>query len=190
MKPSNKKMNQKETLSLFNTSKSDGLKPLRRWVDQKTKDLSPQDIVVIKTLFELRELVEHLAPDNKTVDPNALPITVQSKGTKFADENFVGNIIIPQSGGQSMTRRTLLEGFNMVKRRKETLREISNDEETEYGGWFPAPLLDPDEQVTWLDRFIENRLGGKREDLFITWEVSEGKYRLDPWTGILEKVND
>ena len=190
MKPSNKKVTSSDIVGLFKKSKrkaSSELKPLRRRVDKKTENLEAPDAIVINNLMDLKEIVEHLKPDNQS--PDALPITVKSRGTLFADDNFAGNITIPQTSGQSMTRRTLLEGFEMLKRRQQTLDSLEVDEDA-YGGFPPAPLSDPNEQVTWVDRFIMNRLGGVREGLFIVWEISEGKYRLDPWSCVLEKIDD
>lgn len=190
MKPAKKKTNTNEALKLFgNKLQANNPKPLRRWVDEKTQDLKAPDAVVVNNLLELKEIIKSLQPDNKSNDPDALPIIVKSKGTRFADEKFAGSITIPQSGGHSMARRTLLEGFEMLKRRQETLSSLQTNEDY-YDGFVPAPLADPNEHVTWVDRFIINRLGGRREGLYIVWEIPEGKYRLDPWSCILEKIDD
>lgn len=31
-------------------------------------------------------------------------------------------------------------------------------------------------------------MGGRREGLKVVWDISEGKFAFDPWSGKLEKV--
>lgn len=187
LKPTKKKIDAKNIAGLFKQSNGPG--PLKRRVNRKTASLAPMEPVTVSNLLELQEVISHIKPDTGQ-DPDAKPITVQSTGTRFADENFNGNITIPQSGGQSMTRKTLLEGFDMLKKRQETLQAMGKVDLDDFGGFYPATLRDITDQITWVDRFVTNRLGGKREGLYVVWELPEGKYQMDPWTCKLEKIDD
>jgi hypothetical protein len=187
LKPTKKKIDAKNIAGLFKNS--GGPAPLRRRINRKTAALEPMEPVSVSNLLELQEIVNHLKPDGSQ-DPDAKPITVSSTGTRFADENFRGDITIPQSGDQSMTRKTLLEGFDMLKKRQETLQAMGKIDLDDFGGFYPASLRDITDQITWVDRFITNRLGGRREGLLVVWEIPEGKYQMDPWTCKLEKIDD
>ena len=39
----------------------------------------------------------------------------------------------------------------------------------------------------WVDNIIKTRLGGKREGLRVRWDISEGIFFFDPFTGKLTK---
>lgn len=151
--------------------------------------------IIIDSLSELFQLIEHLKPDNKS--PDAKSIIIDSAGTDLADQGpepsfiFEGKIQINQESSQPTVRRTLLDGFEMVKRRLQLDIELKArrvDEEL-YGGFLPPKAPSAAGNITWLDSFIERRLGGKRDGLTIIWELSEGKYRMDPWSCKLEKID-
>lgn len=75
-------------------------------------------------------------------------------------------------GSKSLIRESLLEGFNIVKNRKEYNEKAGRN-------------FDPDTMLCWVDKLIDQRLAGKRRGLSIAWELSDGKFKFDPWTGEL-----
>lgn len=143
--------------------------------------------ITISNLQELKNLVERLKPG---ISEGNAPIVIDTVGTTLADDNFKGKVTIPQAGGQATLRKTMLDGFEMVKNHQSHYRAsiASQNMYDEYGGYLPAPVPDPNEHLMWIDRFIKNNLGGKREGLTIIWELPEGKFQLDPWTCQLEKI--
>lgn len=142
--------------------------------------------VRIHNLAELKRLVSRLAPEANEAPG---PIIINTKGTTMEDETYNGPVVIPQSGGQSTLRQTLLDGFEMVKNHTDYYNAslAGQTELEEYGGYPPAVAPNPDEHMTWLDFFIDRQMGGRREGLTIVWELPEGKFRLDPWSCKLEK---
>jgi len=141
--------------------------------------------VKINNLFELKKLVQRLQP---TTIEHTSPIIVDTKQAKMSDDSFSGKVTIPQSSGDTLYK-TLLDGFSMIKNHREYYSasisaELNPDD---YGGYLPAKPSNPEDHVTWLDIFIEQRLGGKRDGLSIVWDLPEGQFKLDPWSGKLEK---
>jgi hypothetical protein len=152
--------------------------------------IEPPECVQINNLADLYELVKKLKPDESTND--AKPIYYNSKGTQLADAKFNGYIKIPQTGGDSTVRQAVLEGFEMIKNHR-AAREaqlVAYDYPEDFGGFMPARVPDPEDQITWLDGFIARRLGGKREGLAVVWDLVEGKYQMDPWTCEISQVSD
>jgi len=172
------KMNQNEASELF------------RKTPPKTeiaKDDSKK--IEIRTLIDLKGLVKRLAPDSS--DKSLDSIVIDSKKVGMTDEKFSGLITIPQSGGQSTLRKTILDGFEMIKNHQKYYEAslASKTSPDEYGGFYPAVVPNPQNHTTWIDTFIKNNMDGTREGLYIVWDISTGKYRLDPWTCKLEKID-
>jgi hypothetical protein len=137
----------------------------------KQSNSTKHDNPKITNIHELRQLVERLKPGGN--DSNQPPI------------------VIPQSGGESTLRKTLLEGFEMIKNHSAYYQAsvASLDMDDKYGGYPPAIAPNPDTYDTWVDRFIRNNLGGRRVGLTIVWDLPSGTWQLDPWTCKLEQVN-
>jgi hypothetical protein len=144
--------------------------------------VEPPEQVCINNLVDLYELIEKLKPENSVND--AKPIVYDSKNTSFADEKFNGHITIPQSGGDSTIRQSILEGFEMIRNHQKCYEAqlTAHESPEDFGGYMPARVPDPENQITWLDGFIIRRLGGKREGLLVVWDLVEGRYQMDPWT--------
>ena len=168
-------LNRQETIRLFSKkpSKSQSIDT------KKTK---------IHNLIELRKLVDRLKPSQNQENE---PIVIDTKNTAMADDTFNGKVTIPQTGGQSTIRKMMLEGFEMVKNHQKYHQASVTSQVTqeEYGGYLPAVAPDPGEHIMWIDSFIDHNLGGKREGLYIAWKLPSGKYKLDPWSCNLEKVD-
>lgn len=157
--------------------------------NRQSKSAPQIEKIRINNLIELKNLVKRLTP--ASTDDVAKPIVINTRDVGMADETYDGAVVIPQSGGESTLRQTILDGFEMIKNHqnyhKASLATQSSLED--YGGFPPAVVPDPSKHLTWLDTFIDRNMGGKREGLYIVWSVPEGKFRLDPWTCKLEKIN-
>ncbi len=167
-------LNRQETINLF-SKKS----PKLPYNTEKTK---------INNLVELKQLINRLKPGQ---DEENVPIIIDTKNTSMANDTFNGKVTIPQTGGQSTLRKIILEGFEMVKNHQKYHQAslTSQTIQEKYGGYLPAVAPNPEEHAIWIDSFINHNLGGKREGLYITWKLPDGKYKLDPWSCNLEKVN-
>lgn len=174
----NKKMDNNEAARLLSQ---------KRREDVKTP-LAPERVRV-HSLPELKRLVDRLQPENSEEAPG--PIIVNTKKAGIADDTYDGNVLIPQSGGQSTVRQTLLDGFEMIKNHLEyhNASLASRSKIEDFGGFPPALAPNPNDHMTWLDTFIDRNMGGRREGLTIVWTLPEGKFRLDPWSCKLEKVD-
>lgn len=167
--------NKEELIELFKT------KP-----NKKSKEEPSQ--LKISNLKELEKFVERLKPGANEKDST---IIIDTKGTSLSSKEFSGKLSVPQSGGQSNLRQTILEGFEMIKNHHEFYRAsiAAKEIEEEFGGYPPATAPNPDEYSTWIDRFIKHNLGAHREGLTIVWDLPEGSFKLDPWSCTLSKID-
>ena len=174
----------KDNLSQQDIQKMFGAKPKSQSAPER-EEFKP---IRVHNLPELKKLVKRLQPGP---DDKASPIIIDTKKARMADDTYSGMVTIPQSGGQSTVRRTLLDGFEMLKQSQKRYEEslATQNMEEEYGGFLPAVVPNPTEHHTWVDTFIDRNMGGKREGLYIVWNLPEGKFRMDPWTCKLEKVD-
>ena len=175
----------KDKLSQQDLNKLFGAKPKSR-PDAPEPEFKP---IRVHNLVELKRLVKRLEPS--TDDNTARPIIIDTVKEGMADDTYSGMVTIPQTGGQSTVRRTLLDGFEMLKSAQELYEEslATQTMEEEYGGFLPPVAPNPADHHTWVDTFIDRNMGGRREGLSIVWELPEGKFKLDPWTCKLEKVD-
>ena len=92
-------------------------------------------------------------------------------------------------------RRVLLEGMDVVKAKIElvqaSLQAADEDDDLmpEKIRW-GIKMSDIDKQFFSVDQFIKKELGGTRRGLMIRWEVKEGAYEFNPYTGELGKANN
>jgi hypothetical protein len=171
--------NNDEILSLFSK------KPKKLSESQNKSEPSK-----VTSLYELKKLVDRLKP-GAVEESKSIIIDAKSLSLPKDDQYKEGPVVIPQSGGQSTLRKTLLDGFEMIKNHNVYFKAsvASLDLDDEYGGYPPAIAPNPENYDTWVDRFIRNNLGGRREGLFIVWDFPDGTWKLDPWTCELEKVD-
>jgi len=175
-----------EATRLFQTPKDKGSSPSDRSFsksEQRPSGIAPPEQVHINNLADLYELVKKLKPSENSSN-DAKPIIYNTKGTNFASEKFAGHVTIPQSGGDSTVRQSMIEGFEMIQNhhRCYEAQNMAHDRPDDFGGFLPAKVPNPDEQITWLDGFINRRLGGSRNGLFVVWDLVEGQYQMNPWT--------
>ncbi len=88
--------------------------------------------------------------------------------------------------GDSTARKTLADGFNLLKNRFEIKQRLKNNRPDieDFGGYIPAPLM-LSETISTLDNFIEKQMGGHRNGLMIEWIIGGVKWMYDPVGGIL-----
>jgi len=83
-------------------------------------------------------------------------------------------IKIYMPGSDHPLRKSLEKGFDFVKRRIEYNKLAKTN-------------MDVDSMFCYVDSLIHQRLGGKREGMYITWDLEDGKYKFDPQNGELSK---
>jgi hypothetical protein len=95
------------------------------------------------------------------------------KVTSYVELTEAIKPFLPENN-KSEARKSFIEGFEFVKRRKKFNDTAGNQ-------------LSTDDMRCWVDNVVKQRLGGRREGLGVVWDLPEGKFKLDPWTGKLEK---
>lgn len=89
--------------------------------------------------------------------------------------------------GDTTIGKLLIEGMDMAKRQAKFADAPLGDLE-EYGGFYPA--APPSAQhYMWVDTLIARRLDGKRNGLFVEWNLQDGKFQYDPYTRKLEMLS-
>lgn len=87
-------------------------------------------------------------------------------------------------------RSMLLEGMHEVRSAVELSQQAESQRmAADFGGFPPASVPWPTESWANVDNLIRSRMSGKRVGTKIEWQVREGRYRFDPMSGRLEKVN-
>lgn len=90
---------------------------------------------------------------------------------------------------KSELRKLIIDGFDIVKKRIEYYNKAMElDKNGSYGGIKPL-IIDVDKAFCWVDKLIEERLDGKREGLTVIWNLNDGKYVFDPYTGTIKEPN-
>jgi len=92
-------------------------------------------------------------------------------------------------GSDSQARKTLMDGFEILKTRAEVEESLDQIDDNEFGGYVPAPLSMNTSIVT-LDQFIQRGMGGERDNLKIKWVLNGVTWVFDPWTGDLDDKRD
>lgn len=144
--------------------------------------------IEIKTLFELKKLVERLKPTN-TKDST---LTVNFEKVDTPSGQVIPSLPVSmKSNGESMERRILIDGFELLKRQREykEAAKVYEEDVDSFGGFIPAVPIESESSVSWIDRFVSDHLDGRRDGLFVMWDITEGTYRLDPWSCKLEKMS-
>lgn len=78
-------------------------------------------------------------------------------------------------------RKHLLEGMNRIKDRLALIEQYKSLDQSKFGQYKP---IIPDVVAShWVDELITRRLGAKREDLLVVWNLKDGRHTFDPFTG-------
>jgi len=90
-------------------------------------------------------------------------------------------------GNDSQARKTLIDGFEILRVRMETEAKLTEVDPDDFGGYVPAPLI-MNPSIAMLDKFIERSMGGRRDGLTIKWIIGNETFVFDPWTGELKNA--
>jgi len=90
-----------------------------------------------------------------------------------------------QHHGDTEIKKRLLDGFKMLSKRQTIAEQINTTiQSAEFYGIRPAKF-DPN-QLSWLDRLITTKLGGKRVDNKIVWTINNQVHEYDPINGTFD----
>lgn len=134
----------------------------------------------VQSFHDLQKVVDSLAAKDVT-NPFSVT-TVDVEGVK-------NTVSVAGNSGDNIKYKILLEGFNALKSQETfgtgVMAENENDA-VEFGGFVPAQTA-VKLGMDWIDKFVTQNLGGKREGLKVIWTLPEGRFELDPWTLQLAK---
>lgn len=160
----------------------------RDLLNKHIKHVKPIEVenIKIKCLPDLYKLVSQLKP----IATNNKTNTVILNNIETVDGIYKEFPVNFKDDGQPMVRKVLIDGFNLLKRQQKfsTLSGIYRDELEGFGGFFPA-LSENDSGVSWIAEFVSKHLDGTIDGLYVVWSLPEGKFRLDPWLGTIEKID-
>ena len=91
---------------------------------------------------------------------------------------------------KSSSRHLLMDGIDIIKARIEAHKRAEEEFEQvkeELGDFVPARMQDPSTARFWVDDIIEKRLRGKRIGTKITWDLKDGSYEWDPYSGEIKE---
>lgn len=124
--------------------------------------------VCVKSLLDIREVIKNVMPGT------------ESKTGPDVKAEFVENgkkIMVSAPSKGSNDRDLLMQGFDAVKARMEVIARVEGNSLS------PVNI----DGRMWLDDFLKRRLGAVRDGLRAKWEISEGIFMFDPYTGKLTK---
>ena len=158
------------------------MKPTLESIQQRNSRRLSEDIlepVTVETIDDIRMILDELDPA-KNIQQKEINISttmMSSEGGSNVKYNVNANT-------RSKSKRDMLvEGFEVLRKRMETLDSHSQDimpliingKEVK-----PAELKSNTESHTWVDPLIKQWTGGQREGLFITWNLKDGyKYKYE-----------
>lgn len=142
------------------------------------------DPIEVKTLSDIKSAIRPL-----TTKDTSTPVSFLTE-IKFMEKEKEQTMQIKCHSSGTSVRQMLLNGFERLKKKIDML-EFAKETAKEYDF---MPNLDKinldDTYITELDYFIQNRLGGKRSDLKICWDVEEGRFEFDPFQNKLYKIDN
>lgn len=145
--------------------------------------------VVIKSLAQLKMTMKSFM----AVESKDIKITTEMK---WQDDKGTVKSKVTANSRELSSRQVLLDGFKLVKTRMDLVEKAKNDvdEDEDDDELLPErlkwQLFDVNAQRFHIDRFIEQRLDGKRKGLRIEWSLTEGVFQYDPFENKLYKVDD
>ena len=151
--------------------------------DKKTKP------IVCGTLADIKQaLVPFLISGNTKKVEYSLEIKWSDEGKQKTDK------VLGVSTDCSL-RATLIDGFNIIKRRIEAADKIKQAVEIAQNSGEELPVdnfkvWDTDSMRFNVDSLIHKKLGGKRVGLRVRWIVKEGCFEFDPYTNKLFQITE
>ena len=128
--------------------------------------LTDANTVVVETLDDVKQVLKEFVSKDQNIPPE-ITTQIQAEGKTY-------KVSAPTACSYS---ELLADGFTIVKKRMEA---INKPRELELG----IEPVNVDGHM-WLDDLIMRRLGGVRDGLAVKWELDEGTFRFDPFSGKL-----
>ena len=129
--------------------------------------LNADQTVIVETLADIKHVITEFIPGCESKNPDISVVM------------SVDNITYKLSAPTNCSYKDMLnDGFEIIKRRLDAKNK--NLDKISLG-------IDPisAEGHMWLDDLIVRRLGGVRDGLRIKWQLKEGTFFFDPFTGKL-----
>ena len=129
-----------------------------------------ESVVIVETLNDIKRVIQEFVPGSQQQNPEVHATIVA--------ENKTYELSAPTGCAY---RDMLIGGFNIIKKRSE-IDEQRKEVETHLN---INPINISGHM--WLDDLISRRLAGTRDGLRVKWEIEEGTFFFDPFTGKLSK---
>ena len=127
--------------------------------------LNEDGSVCVTTLDHIRSIIKEFLPGTESV--------VRTTTTEIPVDGKNYKITVPVHGANS--RDLLIEGFTLIRNRMEVFDKVED------GQLSPVDLGGK----MWVDDLIKRKMGGVRDGLKVIWELKEGIFKFDPFTGKL-----
>lgn len=133
------------------------------------KDLK---LVTVTTSYDIRRVIQEFIQPPKTDSISTEFEALDESGKKFK------KVLTMSVEGDYRT--LLIKGLTTIRNRMEAIQKF---------GDVGRKVFNIDGH-SWVDDLIARRLGGKRDGLRVRWDLSEGTYFFDPFTGKLTKLDN
>lgn len=143
--------------------------------------------IKVTTMFELKKALAPFMPD--AADDTAITIETTAKDLKISDDSTIDkNSTIKASFGSSSKRTLLIQGLEMLKRRRHLADQLNIEDDDELFGGFKPVSVSAASGYSWVDTMIRRCLDGKRRaDDTIEWHLKDGTFVFNPYTGELTR---
>lgn len=141
---------------------------------------------MVTSINDIKRLIAELNPNKTITNPNVsvhadIDVKVDNKTERYSVSSMTRSI---------SKRDQLIAGLDIIKSRIEAEKTI-NTEPIEINGVFKSPpkITGGVLAHSWVDPLITQWLGGKRDGLLITWELSDGYvYKYDIYSHKLTRI--
>ena len=146
--------------------------------------------ITVRTLEDIQSAIIPFVKEKKGSD---IELTAEMSWTDDKGNRQKG--IVSAKNRDLTTKQILIEGFELVKKRMDLAAkmkeqsEMDDEDDDLLPDRFRWELFDPDSQVMHVDKLIKQELDGKRKGLRIRWDLEDGIFEWDPFTGKLFKVD-
>lgn len=157
--------------------------------ERQTKRLGSEifNSVVVRGIGDIKRALQELNPATAVSDTTLLATQISGEDESGRKHNY--NV---QAKASSQTKRSiLLEAFKILKERQSlTALTRSDIKPISVNGRMMQPPIKATTGYFWVDPLIKRWLGGRREGLFICWDLSDGLYKYDIFEHRLFKVSN
>jgi len=137
--------------------------------------LNEDGTVVVKTEQDIFEAIKSFIPSdvNDVISDTTTRIVIDGVVRKLVAKTGLSN------------RGMMIEGFDIVKSRIEAAEKYESGIPL-FGNCEKTKIFNIEGKM-WLDDLITRCLGGKRDGLRVRWDLAEGVYFFEPYTGKISK---